>query len=101
MPAPTFAGEALETIAERVERELERLKAARPHLAGRIERAGNILVTHLSCRRQRVIRVRVGRDGRARSSFPARGARCTWWIPATGLARAPTTTGAGPPASTR
>ncbi len=52
-------------VAEAVERELGRLKAARPHLAGRIARAENILVTHLSCRRQRVIRVRV-RDGRAR-----------------------------------
>ena len=65
MAAPTLAPERLETIAEAVERELERLKAARPHLAGRIERAENILVTHLSCRRQRLVRVRV-RDGRPR-----------------------------------
>lgn len=55
----------VEQIAEAVERELERVRAARPTLASRVERAGNILVTHLSCRRQRVIRVRV-RDGRPR-----------------------------------
>ncbi len=55
----------VETVAERVERELERLRAARPHLSSRVSRAGNILVTHLSCRRQRPIRVRV-RDGRPR-----------------------------------
>ena len=65
MAAPAFAGEHLEGIAERVERELERLRERRPHLAGRIERAGNILVTHLSCRRQRLIRVRVS-GGQAR-----------------------------------
>ena len=65
MAAPVLAGEHLEGIAERVERELERLRATRPRLAGRISRAENILVTHLSCRRQRLIRVRV-RDGRAR-----------------------------------
>ena len=62
MPAPVLCADV---VAEAVERELERLKAARPHLAERIARAENILVTHLSCRRQRVIRVRI-RDGRAR-----------------------------------
>ena len=56
----------VQAVAERIEQELERLRVARPHLASRISRAENILVTHLSCRRQRVIRVRVGRDGRAR-----------------------------------
>ncbi len=55
----------LETIADSVERELNRVRAARPGLASRVERAGGIVVTHLSCRRQRVIRVRV-REGRAR-----------------------------------
>jgi len=54
-----------QNIAESVERELDRVRAARPGLASRIERAESILVTHLSCRRQRMIRVRV-RDGRAR-----------------------------------
>ena len=53
-----------EGIAERVERELSRIRKARPHLAARIDRAANLLVTHLSCRRQRLIRARVGRDGR-------------------------------------
>jgi hypothetical protein len=55
----------VETIAERIEQELARVRAARPVLSSRISRAENILVTHLSCRRQRVIRVRV-RDGRPR-----------------------------------
>ena len=55
----------VETVAERIEQELARVRAARPSLASRISRAENILVTHLSCRRQRTIRVRV-RDGRAR-----------------------------------
>ncbi len=55
----------VETIAERVERELERVRAARPSLSSRISRADGIIVTHLSCKRQRLIRVRI-RDGRAR-----------------------------------
>ncbi len=55
----------VETIAERIERELERVRAARPALSSRISRAEGIVVTHLSCRRQRLIRVRV-RDGRPR-----------------------------------
>ncbi len=54
-----------QTIAERIERELERVRAARPALSSRISRAESIVVTHLSCRRQRVIQVRI-RDGRAR-----------------------------------
>jgi hypothetical protein len=52
-------------LAARIERELERLKAKRPALAPRIGRAANLLVTHLACPRQRVIRVRV-RQGRPR-----------------------------------
>ena len=55
-----------EAVAARIEQELARVRAARPHLAARVSRAENILVTHLSCRRQRLIRVRVDRDGRAR-----------------------------------
>ena len=47
------------TIAGRVERELERVRAARPALSSRVSRAEGIIVAHLSCRRQRVIRVRV------------------------------------------
>ena len=55
----------VETIAGRVERELERVRAARPALSSRVSRAEGIVVTHLSCRRQSLIRVRV-RDGRPR-----------------------------------
>ena len=55
----------VETIAERIERELICVPAARPALASRVSRAEGILVAHLSCRRQRVIRVRVC-GGRAR-----------------------------------
>ena len=55
----------VETIAGRFEQELARLRAARPALASRISHAESILVTHLSCRRQRAIRVRV-REGRVR-----------------------------------
>lgn len=36
------------SIAETMEREISRLKAARPKLASRIERAEHILVTQLS-----------------------------------------------------
>ena len=53
----------VETIVERVERELARVRAARPALASRVSRAENILVTHLSCRRQHLIRVRANADG--------------------------------------
>ncbi len=55
----------VETIAERIEQELARVRTARPAIAERISRAEGIIVTHLSCRRQRTIRVRV-RDGRPR-----------------------------------
>jgi hypothetical protein len=61
----------VETIAARIEQELARVRAARPALASRVSRAENILVTHLSCRRQRVIRVRV-RDGRPRVPISGR-----------------------------
>ncbi|MDP9475552.1 MAG: SWIM zinc finger domain-containing protein [Actinomycetota bacterium] len=46
-------------VAERIEAEIDRLRKKRPALADRIDRAANLLVTHLSCRRQGVIRVRV------------------------------------------
>ncbi len=58
-PAP------LDALVERIEREIERLREKRPHLQARIDRAANLLVTHVSCPRQRVIRVRV-RRGRPR-----------------------------------
>ncbi len=60
-----IATSVVEAIAESIERELARVKAARPALSPSVSRAEGILVTHLSCRRQRVIRVRV-RMGRAR-----------------------------------
>ncbi|MDP9476574.1 MAG: SWIM zinc finger family protein [Actinomycetota bacterium] len=56
---------SVEQIAERIEQELVRVRAKRPELASRISRAENIIMTHLSCRRARVIRVRV-RDERPR-----------------------------------
>ena len=81
MSAPVLCAD----VAEAVERELERLRTARPHLAGRISRAEDILVTHLSCRRQRVIRVRV-REGRAR--FLVSGSKGAVYVVTPG-ARAP------------
>jgi hypothetical protein len=67
----------VETIATRIEQELARVRAARPSLSSRISRAENILVTHLSCRRQRTIRVRV-RDGRPR--FLVSGSKAAVYI---------------------
>lgn len=52
-------------IAASVEAELERLRQRRPWLASRIDRAETILTTHLSCKRQRVIRVRIDAKGHA------------------------------------
>ncbi len=43
-----------------------RATAARPALASRCDRAASIVVTHLSCRRARLIRVRVSEGGRPR-----------------------------------
>jgi hypothetical protein len=57
---------SLELIAGRVEEELERLRELRPALDARIGRASNILVSHLSSRRARILRVRVGADRRPR-----------------------------------
>jgi hypothetical protein len=58
----------LEGIAEQVEAEFVRLRVARPALASRIDRAENLLVSHLSCRRTRMVRVRVSSatDNKAR-----------------------------------
>jgi hypothetical protein len=64
-------GSVVGTIAERLERELGRVRAARPALCSRVSRTEGIIVTHLSCRRQRVIRVRV-RDGRPRVPISGR-----------------------------
>jgi len=52
------------TIAETMERDIARLKAARPHLGSRIERAEHILVTQLSTANgSRPVKVRVHADG--------------------------------------
>ncbi len=52
-------------LAARIEGEIDRLRRKRPALGERLDRAANLLVTHLSCRRQGVIRVRVS-GGRPR-----------------------------------
>ncbi len=52
------------TIAETMERDIARLKSARPQLASRIERAEHILVSQLSsANRSRPVKVRVYADG--------------------------------------
>ncbi|MGH3086280.1 MAG: hypothetical protein ACRDSJ_03040 [Rubrobacteraceae bacterium] len=53
------------TVVDRIEREIARLKAARPHLRSRIERAEHILVTQLSTANgtHRPMKVRVHADG--------------------------------------
>jgi len=54
-----------ERLADAVERVLARLREARPHLEGRIDRAATYLVVHMSSSaRTRPIRVRVRRTGR-------------------------------------
>ncbi len=60
-PAPTNPDE----LAVRIEEEIDRLRRHRPHLSARLDRAASILILHLSCPRQRPIRVRVG-EGRPR-----------------------------------
>jgi hypothetical protein len=65
------------SVLERIEEEIHRLREKRPYLDDIIDRATNILLTHLSCPRQRVIRVRVGLDGRPKflvASLNERGA---------------------------
>jgi len=57
---------------DRIELELARLREKRPALSDRIDRATNLLVVHLSCPRQRVIRVRV-HDGGARFLVASQG----------------------------
>lgn len=64
-------------ILEKIEFELNRLREKRPALAQRIFKAGNILVTHLSCPRQKMIRARV-RKGRVR--FLVRGSDGTVYV---------------------
>jgi uncharacterized Zn finger protein len=52
------------SVAETMERDIARLKAARPRLTSRIERAEHILVTQLSTANgSRPVKVRVHADG--------------------------------------
>jgi hypothetical protein len=54
-----------EVLAERIEREVERIREARPHLSSRLDRASALLVAQLSLPPQtRPVRVRIGTDGR-------------------------------------
>ncbi len=65
-PTRTITGETHteSPFVGRVEREIARLKAARPRLATRVERAEHIIVTQLSCsNRSRPLKVRVHADG--------------------------------------
>ncbi len=49
---------------DRIERELSRLRSARPQLAGRVDRAEHILVTQLSVSNgTRPVKVRLHADG--------------------------------------
>ncbi len=63
-------------FVDHIEREIARLKAARPNLATRIERAEHILVTHLSTANgtHKPIKVRVRADG-SRSFVVRSGAK--------------------------
>ena len=52
-------------IAQAVEREIERIREARPHLSSRLDRASNLLLLQLaSPPRLRPVKVRIGTDGR-------------------------------------
>jgi hypothetical protein len=52
------------SVAETMERDIARLKSARPHLGSRIERAEHILVSQLaSANGSRPVKVRVHADG--------------------------------------
>ncbi|MGI8540786.1 MAG: hypothetical protein ACR2N0_13610 [Rubrobacteraceae bacterium] len=53
------------TVVDRIEREIARLKAARPHLESRVERAEHILVAHLATANgtHKPLKVRIHADG--------------------------------------
>lgn len=54
-------------LAERIEAEIARIRAARPALESRLDRAGTLLVTQLSCSSSlRPIRARIAADGTCR-----------------------------------
>ena len=56
-------------LLDRIEYEIGRLRERRPALDAVIDRAASIIVAHLACPRQRVIRVRIGLGGRAKFLF--------------------------------
>ncbi len=62
----TVRTDTLDRLADRIEAEIDRLRRKRPHLEERIDRAANIIVAQLSCRRGRPIRVRISPSGSAR-----------------------------------
>lgn len=57
--------QSIDRTVEAIEREIARLKAARPHLRSRIERAEHILVTHLSTPNgtHKPVKARIAADG--------------------------------------
>jgi len=61
---PARTSTRLDQVADRIEQEIDWIRSKRPALSDRLDRAAGIIVQHLACRRQRVIRVRVGADGR-------------------------------------
>ena len=56
-------------LLDRIEYEIGRLRGRRPALDAVIDRAASIIVAHLACRRQRVIRVRFGLGRRYKFLF--------------------------------
>ncbi len=78
----TVRTDTLDRLADRIEAEIDRIRRRRPHLEDRLDRAAGILVTHLACPRQRVIRVRVGVDGQARFLVNGKGGNVYTVLPA-------------------
>jgi hypothetical protein len=70
IPHDARASSNRDRIVEAVEEELARLQEKRPGLASRLDRAGHLLVVHLSDPRSGTIRVRI--DAKRRPSFLVR-----------------------------
>lgn len=69
-PARTIPPAVANDLLDRLELELARLERGRPHLAERVQRASNLIVSHLAGRPSRpVVRVRTTPSGRARFLF--------------------------------
>jgi transcriptional regulator NrdR family protein len=69
-----------EIFLEKIEWEISRLREKRPALSDRIDRAVDILLTHLSCPGQRVVCVRVGLGGRPKFVFKSLNERGASYI---------------------